>query len=145
VTSYLLDTSILVDLGDHRRERHPRVRRWFEDVAADELFTCTIVVGELARGVAALPDGQRRRQQEHHLRHVVIPSFRVLAFDTDAALQWGTTMGEGQRNGAVPPNDDAKIAAIATVNGLTVATGNVRDFERLGVPWLDPGRRREPF
>ena len=140
MTGYLLDTSILVDLGDHRRERHPRVRRWFEDVPADELFTCTIVVGELARGVAALSDGPKRRQQEHHLHHVVIPSFRVLPFDTDAALHWGTAMGEGQRTGAIPPNDDAKIAAIAAVRGLTVVTGNVRDFERLGVPWLDPGR-----
>ena len=140
MTGYLLDTSILVDLGDHRRERHPRVRRWFEDVPADELFTCTIVVGELARGVAALSDGHKRRQQEHHLHHVVIPSFRVLPFDTDAALHWGTAMGEGQRTGAIPPNDDAKIAAIAAVRGLTVATGNVRDFERLGVPWLDPGK-----
>ena len=140
MTGYLLDTSILVDLGDHRRERHPRVRRWFEDVSSDELFTCTIVVGELARGVAALPDGHKRRQQEHHLHHVVMPSFRILPFDADAALHWGTVMGEGQRIGAIPPNDDAKIAAIAAVRGLTVATGNVRDFERLGVPWLDPGR-----
>ena len=140
MSSYQLDISILVDLGDHRRERHPRVRRWFEAAATDKLFSCTIVVGELPRGVADLPDGQRRRQQEHHLHHVVIPSFRVLPFDTDAALYWGTAMGEGQRNGSVPPNDDAKIAAIAAVHGLTVATGNVRDFERLGVPWLDPGR-----
>ena len=140
MTGYLLDTSVLVDLGDHRRARHPRVRRWFEEVAADDLFTCTIVIGELARGVAALSDGHKRRQQEHHLHHVVIPSFRVLPFDTDAALHWGTAMGEGQRTGAIPPNDDAKIAAIAAVRGLTVATGNGRDFERLGVPWLDPGK-----
>jgi predicted nucleic acid-binding protein len=47
-------------------------------------------------------------------------------------------MGEGQRAGAVPPSDDAKIAAIAAVRGLTVVTGNVRDFARLGVPCLDP-------
>ena len=49
-------------------------------------------------------------------------------------------MGEGQRTGAIPPNDDAKIAAIAAVRELTVATGNGRDFQRLGVPWLDPGK-----
>ena len=139
MTGYLLDTSILIDLGNHRQERHPRVRRWFEEVPADELCTCTIVIGELARGVAALSDGPKRRQQEHHLQHVVLPSFRVLPFDLEAALHWGAAMGEGQRTGSIPPNDDAKIAAIAAVRGLTVATGNVRDFARLGVPWFDPG------
>jgi predicted nucleic acid-binding protein len=46
----------------------------------------------------------------------------------------------GQRAGQTPPNDDAKIAAIATAHGLTVVTGNARNFEPLGVPWLDPTR-----
>jgi predicted nucleic acid-binding protein len=140
VTGYLLDTSILIDLGDHRRERHPRVRRWFESVPTDDLFTCTIVIGELARGVAALSDDTRRRQQDYHLQHVVLPSLRALPFDVEAALRWGAMMGEGQRAGTIPPNDDAKIATIAAVRGLTVATGNGRDFERLGVLWLDPGQ-----
>ncbi|MFO1037840.1 MAG: PIN domain-containing protein [Geminicoccaceae bacterium] len=140
MTGYLLDTSILIDLGNHRLDRHPRVRRWFEEMPADDLFTCTIAIGELARGVAALPDGPKRRQQSHYLQHTVLPAFRVLPFDLPAALYWGNLMGEGQRSGALPPSDDAKIAAIAAVNGLTVATGNVTDFARLGVPWLDPGR-----
>jgi predicted nucleic acid-binding protein len=141
LTGYLLDTSVLIDLGDHRRERHPRVRQWFEEVPAEELFTCTIVIGELARGIAALLDGPKRRQQEHHLQHVVIASFRVLPFDLQAALHWGAAMGEGQRTGAIPPNDDAKIAAIAAVRGLTVVTGNIRDFARLGVSRIDPGMK----
>jgi toxin FitB len=139
VTGYLLDTSILIDLGNHRRERLPRFRRWFEDVPVEELHTCTIVIGELARGVAAPSDGPNRRQQEHHLNHVVLPSFRILPFDLEASLHWGAAMGEGQRTGAIPPNDHAKIAAIAAVRGLAVATGNVRDFARLGVPSVDPG------
>jgi predicted nucleic acid-binding protein len=88
---------------------------------------------------ATFPATSSRRQQAHLLQHVVIPSFRVPPFDLEAALHWGAAMGEGQCVGAVPPNDDAKFAAVAAVRGLTVATGNARDFERLGVPWLDPG------
>lgn len=34
--------------------------------------------------------------------------------------------------------EDALIAATALVYGLTVVTRNVRDFEPLGVPVLDP-------
>ncbi len=105
-----------------------------------DLHTCTIVIGELARSVAAISDGQTRRQQEHHLTHVVLPSFQILPFDLEAALHRGAMMGEGQRAGMIPPNDDAKIAAIAAVHGLTVATGNIRDFARLGVPSMDPER-----
>ena len=37
---------------------------------------------------------------------------------------------------------DALIAAVATVNRLTVVTRNVRDFEQLGVPTLDPFQHR---
>ena len=33
---------------------------------------------------------------------------------------------------------DAMIASIAVVNRLTVVTRNVRDFEQLGVPVLNP-------
>ena len=34
--------------------------------------------------------------------------------------------------------EDAMIAATAGVHDLTVATRNVRDFERLGIPTFDP-------
>ncbi len=33
---------------------------------------------------------------------------------------------------------DAMIAAIARVNGLTMATRNTRDFARFGVPLVNP-------
>jgi hypothetical protein len=33
---------------------------------------------------------------------------------------------------------DAMIAAIAKVNGLTIATRNSRDFERFAVPLVNP-------
>jgi predicted nucleic acid-binding protein len=69
----------------------------------------------------------------------VLPAFseRVLPFDVQAALQWGAFMGDGERAGAVPSNDDAKIAAVASVHGLTVVTANERDFAPLGVPTVN--------
>ena len=38
-------------------------------------------------------------------------------------------MGEGAARGAIPPTDDAKIAATALQHGMIVATANVRHFE----------------
>jgi predicted nucleic acid-binding protein len=137
VRGYLLDTSVLVTLGRLSDPRHTLVRRWVDKQPDAALCTCTIAVGEVARGVAALPDGLRRRREEPWLHHTMIPSFPILPFDLEASLRWGEFMGEGQRAGAVPTSDDGKIAAIAAVNGLTVATINPRDFGRIGVPFLD--------
>jgi predicted nucleic acid-binding protein len=116
------------------------VRTWFDSIPDDELFTCTVVIGELARGVANLPLGEQRRRVHHQLHHEVIPAFadRILGFDLPAALRWGFYMGEGRRTGETPPNDDLKIAAIAAVHRLTVVTANFRHFARLGVPCLNP-------
>lgn len=138
MSGYLLDTSVLVTLGRLKDPRHVLVRRWLDDQPDGALHTCTVVIGELARGVAALADGRRRRREEHWLHHTLIPAFPILLFDLDASVRWGTLMGEGQRAGRLPPSDDAKIAAVAALHGLTVATVNPRDFERIGVPFLDP-------
>lgn len=140
MSGYLLDTSVLVALGRPADSRHESVRRWYDATPADELWTCTVVLGELARGIAVMPAGARRRRQEHWLHHTIILAFadRVLSFDLDCALRWGSLMGTGQIAGRIPPGVDAMIAAIAFANGLTVATINVRDFAPTGIPCLDP-------
>ena len=39
---------------------------------------------------------------------------------------------------SVALSQDAMIAAVARIHGLTVVTRNVRDFEQFGVEILDP-------
>ena len=58
----------------------------------------------------------------------------VLAFDTPSAREAARLLHGKSRT----VREDAMIAAIARVNGLTVATRNVRDFASFGVPVLDP-------
>jgi predicted nucleic acid-binding protein len=53
-------------------------------------------------------------------------------------MQWGTFMAGGERAGTVPSNDDAKIAAVDALHGLTIVTANERAFAALGVPILNP-------
>jgi toxin FitB len=98
------------------------------------------VIGEIARGIIRLEPGRRRTRYRHWLLHEVLPVFGecILPFDVPAAMQWGAFMGDGERAGTVPSNDDAKIAAVAAVHGLTVVTGNERDFAALGVPLVNP-------
>jgi predicted nucleic acid-binding protein len=105
VSGYLLDTNILSFLGNPRKPQHAPVRAWFDSIPDDELFTCTVVIGEIARGVANLPLGEQRRRVHHQLHDQVIPAFadRILGFDLPAALRWGFYMGEGRRTGETPP------------------------------------------
>ena len=142
MSGFLLDTSFLSTLGNPARPTYGAALRWYQSQDERGLFTCGIVIGEIARGIIRLPSGRRRTHYRHWLLHEVLPVFgeRILPFDVSAAMQWGTFMGEGERAGTVPSNDDAKIAAVAAVHGLTIVTANERDFAALGVPLFNPLR-----
>ncbi|MFO1048218.1 MAG: PIN domain-containing protein [Geminicoccaceae bacterium] len=133
----LLDTTVLIDVS---RGFRPTVR-WVERQPLARLYLCSLTVGELVRGAyrrfasspAVLTD------ELHHLRTGLLQRFgaRVLGFDAEAAEIWGRLMGEGEARGARPPSDDAKIAAIALLHGLTLATSNQRDLAAM-CPTIDP-------
>ena len=58
---------------------------------------------------------------------------RILAIDTDVAQRCAMLHVPNPRS-----DRDALIAATALVHGLTVATRNVADFNRMGVGVLNP-------
>jgi predicted nucleic acid-binding protein len=94
------------------------------------------VVGEVLRGIPALetrdPDraaSLRRWLDEIEATHAVLPVDRAV-IDRWAALR--------SAHPDVADFEDMLIAATASAHRLTVATRNLRDFEPLGVPALDP-------
>ena len=56
-----------------------------------------------------------------------------MAADERAAEQWGRLNAVSRRKTV-----DSLLAATAYAHGLTVVTGNTRDFADLGVPLLNP-------
>lgn len=62
---------------------------------------------------------------------------RVLPFDARAADAFGTLSGMRRAVGKPISSNDGYIAAIATVNGMPIATRNVKDFEGMGLPLID--------
>ena len=133
----LLDTTVIVDLG---RGFQP-TRRWFMAQRLGDLYISAVTVGELFRG-AYQRHGRNAlalAQVLHDLRSVRLAPFsgRVLPFDATAAEIWGRIMGEGAARGAVPPIDDAKIAAIGLRHGMIVATSNTKHLAPL-VATVDP-------
>jgi len=132
---YLIDTNVLSELRKGPRA-HPSVRRWFEAVEDEAVFTSVLVLGELRRGVESI----RRRdpvaaaaleQWLARLREQFAD--RVLPIDAATAERWG------RLNVPDPvPTVDGLLAATALEHGMTLVTRNARDVERTGVPTSNP-------
>lgn len=96
-----------------------------------------VVLGELRFGVLALPPGRRRDRLEAWFEGSVA-RVRCLPWDRDTGLRWAELLAQLRRAGTAMPVKDSMIAATALVHGCTVVTRNVRDFEKAGLPILDP-------
>lgn len=136
---FLLDTNVLAE--SVRARPHPGLMERLRDHAG-ELATASVVWHELVFGVARLADSKRRRALETWLRELAASDLLVLPYD-DVAAQWhARERARLQAAGATPPFADGQIAATAAVNGLTLVTRNLRDFERFAglaaVDWMAP-------
>lgn len=132
---YLLDTNVVAELRKGRRT-NLHVRRWFEPLGSDDIFISVLTVGEIRRGIERV----RRRDAgsalavERWLGRLRSDfADRILPIDDEIAEEWG-------RLGMPDPMPvvDGLIAATALRHQLTVATRNVKDIARTGVPFINP-------
>jgi toxin FitB len=86
-----------------------------------------------------LPAGRRRERLATWLAEELPARFeeRILDIDPHVAETWGVVMARGQKIGSM----DAFVAATAEAHNLTLATRNVKDFQRLGIALFDPWQR----
>jgi len=122
-----------------KKNGHPRVVSNMDLIDDADMFTCSIVIGELIKGVCLMPPGRKRRDLDAWLEGI-IGEFedRILPIDQDVAIYWGRHHAEGQRAGVNVPALDGLIAAAANLHGLHVATRNVRDFKAAGAKVFNP-------
>ncbi|MEQ9499775.1 MAG: PIN domain-containing protein [Deltaproteobacteria bacterium] len=85
---------------------------------------------ELVFGAARLRRGKRRTALEDYLREVVLATFPILPYDSEAAAWHAAERARLEGTGHPAPFVDGQIAAIAHVEGLTLVTANPRDFSR---------------
>jgi predicted nucleic acid-binding protein len=96
-------------------------------------------MGELAFGIARLPDGRRKDSLEAWFAFLLrAMDGRVVALDLEAALVLGRLRAQLQRMGAEKPGLDLQIAAIALSRNLAVVTGNERHFAGFGLDIINP-------
>lgn len=130
---WLLDTVALSEAAKPRA--NPGYLSWLEAVPPHDIHTSVLCLGEIRRGVEMLPTGPKRDVLTHWLEND-LPGWlggRILPVDSPVAQTWGRLGARGK----VAPID-ALIGATAAGAGLTVVTRNVRDFDGLGVPIVNP-------
>ncbi|MCB1053940.1 MAG: type II toxin-antitoxin system VapC family toxin [Acidobacteria bacterium] len=134
----LLDTNVVSAVM--KPLPNPVVLRWLDRPPVVDLYLSSITIAEIGFGLNLLPEGRRRRDLETRFELFVHRGFedRILPFDEPAAREYAKLMSLRRRIGRPMSSLDGQIAAIARAHGFAVATGNVRDFEDVGVEVLEP-------
>ena len=141
---FLLDTNVVSELRKVRSGKAAAaVADWAAELPAARLFVSVITIHELEHGLllAERADPAQGRVLRAWLDESVPAAFaeRILPVDEAVARR-----AAGLHVPDPAPFRDALIGATALVHGMTVATRNVRDFERFAGlvvinPWEPPG------
>lgn len=133
--SWLLDADVLSQPA--KRHGDPRVIAWLEREEGD-CHTSTIVIAQLAYWVRS-KEGKARDALQAWLRELLDAlDGRILGFSVAVAHVWAEQQRAWDKAGLRMPLADSYIAATARRHGLTIVTGNDRDFRRPGLKVLNP-------
>jgi hypothetical protein len=133
--SWLLEADVLSQPAKTRGDA--RVLAWLES-EQNECYTSSIVIAQLAYWVRSKRGRQRTLLQQWLTRLVEAMHGRILGFNVSVAYVWAEQQHELQAAGRPMPVEDSYIAAIARRHNLTIATGNIKDFQRPGLRVFNP-------
>jgi predicted nucleic acid-binding protein len=134
----ILDTNVISEaMAINPAEQ---VMRWIRFAPRDELYTTAITEAEMRYGAARKFLHKKGGELEQIVDRIFTVRFagRVLPFDGEAARELPAILISMQRDLRTYSRMDAFIAAIARANSATIATRNMADFERAGVPLVNP-------
>jgi toxin FitB len=138
---YLVDTNVISAAVPSRAPASAALADWMDRNSA-ALFLSAVTVAEVADGIAkAHREGATRKAATSAdwldtLLHLYRD--RILVFDVAVARIAGALSDAVRAQGRAPGFADIVIAATAQHHGLTILTRNIRHFELLGVPVVDP-------
>lgn len=133
--TYLLDTNVVSEL--RRPSPDPGVVAWLRQAPDTALHLSVLTLGEIRKGVEALPDGARKEQLRLWLEQELPAWFesRLLPVSAGVADRWGRLLAEVDRP---VPAIDSLLAATALHHGLRLVTRNERDFRFPGLGVVNP-------
>ena len=123
VNSYLLDTSIIVNLFRGKKEE----QRLMESLEGERTssFVC---LAELYEGVAR---SRNREEEENNLIKFFSRLHNVFGVDNEAAKKFGEIRSALKKSGNVIEDMDILIAATCVSNNQILVTHNKRHFSRI--------------
>jgi predicted nucleic acid-binding protein len=138
VSGFLLDTNIISELVKPKPEAN--VTEWVENTDESLLYLSVLTLGEIRRGIAALPQSRRRATLEAWLDKDLRARFegRILVIDQEVADRWGLLTGAARNSGIVLPVIDGLLAATALEHNLTLVTRDTGQIPSMGVAVFNP-------
>jgi predicted nucleic acid-binding protein len=139
----ILDTNVLSALM--RTAPEAVVVQWLDRQPAESIWITSITLFEARLGLALLPRSRRRQALEAAFGRLLEEDLanRVLDFDSAAATEAASLAAARQKTGRPVDMRDTQIASIALVRHAALATRNVKHFQNLNVPVIDPWEAKE--
>lgn len=134
----ILDTNVLSALMQQQPD--PQIVAWLDDQPAESIWLSSITLFEARYGLALLASGKRKNMLQERFEQLLHDDLqnRVLLFDAHAATQAAQLAVDRKLRGRPVDMRDTFIAGIALARRATLATRNVRHFDDLSVPVVNP-------
>jgi len=134
----ILDTNVLSALMQVVPDA--AVVDWLDRQPAESIWITSITLSEAHLGIALLARGKRQRALAAAFDQLLAEDLenRVLDFDAPAAVEAAGLAATRQKAGHPVDMRDTQIAGIALARRASIATRNVRHFEDLKVPIVNP-------
>lgn len=135
--SYILDTCVISEL---RKKVPPNAKRWFEDKDQNLFHISVVTVAEILDGIERLPESKKKMDLEDWFYGEVQARFndRILPIDGHVAREWAFLNASLQKKGITVSVQDLYIAASARAHGFALITINVKDFQEMDIPVINP-------
>ena len=123
-----------------RPKPEPKVLAFIAGCPLTELYISVVTIAEIRFGIELIGEPARRTALNDWLTHTVRPMFdlRILPVTEETMLKWRILLEDGRKAGHTYSQPDLIIAATALERGLTVVTRDVSDYDKAGVPVIDP-------
>jgi hypothetical protein len=136
MSGFLIDTNVISEVTPPKPDKG--VLNFLAEQQSPHVSIITI--HELVYGIERLETGSQRQKKLQGVIDEFLDTFaeNILPSTESVARMAGTIRAKAHKEGYTAGLADVLIAATALVHGLTVATRNVGDFEKLGVVTLNP-------
>ena len=133
-----LDTNVLSELMLPRPNRV--VIRWLDNQPRQSVWITSVTLFEVELGLALMAYGKRRNGLTSAFARLIEDRIdrRIVVFDANSAKLAAEFGAERQRRGQASELRDTMIAGIAQAQRATLATRNIRHFDDLSTPVVNP-------